>query len=54
MTTRSCAGWLDSGTPLIVAADSVGVGNALSRQGPQNAFRPPSLSQYGCRPRQSA
>ena len=28
---------VDSGTPLIVAADSVGVGNALSRQGPQNA-----------------
>ena len=35
---------VDSGTPLIVAADSVGVGNALSRQGPQNASIPSTLA----------
>ena len=35
---------VDSGTPLIVAAESVGVGNALSRQGPHNASIPSTLA----------
>ena len=46
---------VESGSPLIVAADPVGVGNALTRQSPRERHRssPPSSSQYGCRTRQS-